>query len=134
MVRPQRTGPSATCLSSGAGGRGVRSLYQRPITCQCVSLAFRSGGQSQQLPAFCNRPRKKSVTPITDVRDCGQAGADEVAVLRLTALTVHFSGMIVEAPSSAAGVILTGASFQAKGRISRADQKCVQVAGGERYF
>ena len=42
---------------SGAGGR-LRSRFSRLVTCQCVSLAFRSGGHSQQLPAFLNGREK----------------------------------------------------------------------------
>src|SRR5579862_7416482 len=36
----------------GAGGRGWRPRFARLIACQCVSLVFRFGGHSQQLPAF----------------------------------------------------------------------------------
>jgi hypothetical protein len=42
---------------SGAGGR-LRSRFPRLVTCQCVSLAFRSGGHSQQLSAFLNGREK----------------------------------------------------------------------------
>src|ERR1019366_494144 len=83
MVRPLRTGPSATCLSQVPGG-GWRSRYPRLIACQCVSLAFRSGGQSQQLAASCSLPEKKSVTAVTDVRDCGQTGCNEFSVFPRT--------------------------------------------------
>src|SRR6202030_410574 len=47
---------------SGAGGRGLGSQVSRPIICQCVSLAFRSGGHSQQLDAFLDYWGEKSVT------------------------------------------------------------------------
>src|ERR1035438_9844482 len=83
MVRPLRTGPSATCLSQVPGG-GWRSRYPRLIACQCVSLAFRSGGQSQQPCASCSLPEKKSVTAVTDVRDCGQTGCNEFSVFPRT--------------------------------------------------
>src|SRR6266567_2096070 len=83
MVRPPRTGPSATCLSQVPGGdRGHDS--RASSACQCVSLAFRFGGDSQQLPAFWNGREKKSVTSITVASDDGQSEFEVGCVFRLT--------------------------------------------------
>ena len=83
-VSPQRIGPSATCLSSGAGGRGLRPLLARLIACQCFSLAFRFDGQSQQLGEFLTTSGKMSVAAVTAGSDQDQASPPDVFVLRLT--------------------------------------------------
>ncbi len=81
---PQWTGPSATCLSSGAGGRGLGHDGLRPIACQCVSLAFRSDGHSHQLGAFCNERKENSVAAVTDDCDGDQRRFVKAFVLGLT--------------------------------------------------
>src|SRR5208282_1191546 len=83
MVGPQRTRPPATCLSQVPRGDS-RSQFPRLTACQCVSLAFRSSGQSQQLGEFWGRSGRKSVTAVTDVSGCDQGRSGEVSVLWVT--------------------------------------------------
>src|ERR1700688_323459 len=64
MVRPQQTGPSATCLSQLPGQR-IEVAIARSTSGQCVSFAFRSGGQSHELGAFSDESGEKSVAPVT---------------------------------------------------------------------
>src|SRR4029077_1985178 len=84
MVRPHADKTLSDLPFSGAGGRGSRSRNPRLIACQCVSLAFRSGGHSQQLAAFCSDAEIMSVAPVTEVSDHGQSSIDGFSVLART--------------------------------------------------
>jgi hypothetical protein len=68
---------------SGAGGR-PEVAKTRLVACQCVSLAFHSGGWSQQLAAVWGRSEKMSVRRVTVVRACGQPNFAQGFVLPIT--------------------------------------------------
>jgi len=73
MVRPRGTGPSAPCLSSGAGGRGVQvatcAAYRMPV--RLVSLP---PGRTHPSNWQNSGPtgRKKSVATVTSKSDLNQ--------------------------------------------------------------
>jgi hypothetical protein len=80
MVRPQQTGPSATCLSQLPRQR-IEVAIARSTSGQCVSFAFRSGGQSHQLGAFSDESGEKSVAPVTVGSDRDQFDSEAASGL-----------------------------------------------------
>ena len=56
----------------------------RLTACQCVSLAFRAGGYSRQLAAFCGVLAEKAVPAITGESDGNQGPVRLGSVFRVT--------------------------------------------------